>query len=503
MKEHKKIIIIGSGIGGLICGAILAKEGYKITILEKNKQIGGCLQIFVRNKHIFNSSVHYIGGIDKGQTLHKIFSYLGIMAKLEVERLDEFAAEKIIFHNDPAEYNIAQGYTNFTRSLIADFPEEENAIIKYADMMQAIGDKYALFNTVENNFMEDSQYLKMDAQTYIASLTKNKLLQSVLAGNNLIYAGISNKTPLFIHALVVNSYIESAWIFKKGSAQIAKLLSKVITENGGVVKKNKTVSRIVEEEGLVKFIESEDGDVFHADHFISNIHPAKTLQITESDTIRNVYRNRIKSLENSTSIFTLNIVFKPHAYRYINSNYCCFVNNNVWDRMNHNEENWPLTYTLFFTKSNKNPLFAETATVMAYMNFNEVKKWENSYNVVNSPEDRGESYEDFKKQKAEKLLDVMSIKFPEIRNAIHAYYTSTPLSYRDYMGTDDGAIYGIVKDYKAPLQNMISGRTKIRNLFLVGQNINVHGVHGVIMSSIMTCGAFIDLPSLLKKMENA
>ena len=41
MSTKQKVIIVGSGIGGLVCGAILAKEGYDVLVLERNKQIGG------------------------------------------------------------------------------------------------------------------------------------------------------------------------------------------------------------------------------------------------------------------------------------------------------------------------------------------------------------------------------------------------------------------------------------------------------------------------------
>ena len=46
--QHSDVVIIGSGLGGLACGTILAKEGYKVCILEKNKQNGGNLQTYVR-----------------------------------------------------------------------------------------------------------------------------------------------------------------------------------------------------------------------------------------------------------------------------------------------------------------------------------------------------------------------------------------------------------------------------------------------------------------------
>ena len=68
------VVIIGSGLGGLVCGAVLGMNGYKVCILEKNKQIGGCLQTFARNKTILDTGVHYIGALGEGQTLNKIFS---------------------------------------------------------------------------------------------------------------------------------------------------------------------------------------------------------------------------------------------------------------------------------------------------------------------------------------------------------------------------------------------------------------------------------------------
>ena len=79
MNQTSDIVIIGSGLGGLLCGAVLSLEGYQVTVLERNKQIGGNLQTFSRDKHIFDSGVHYIGSLGKGQNLYKVFKYLGIV----------------------------------------------------------------------------------------------------------------------------------------------------------------------------------------------------------------------------------------------------------------------------------------------------------------------------------------------------------------------------------------------------------------------------------------
>ena len=68
----KKCVIIGSGLGGLSCGCILAKNGYEVTVLEQGLQAGGCLQCFRRGDAVFDTGMHYIGSADRGQVLHKI-----------------------------------------------------------------------------------------------------------------------------------------------------------------------------------------------------------------------------------------------------------------------------------------------------------------------------------------------------------------------------------------------------------------------------------------------
>ncbi len=117
-------------MGGLVCGNILSREGYSVCIVEKNKQLGGCLQIYVRDKVIFDSGVHYIGGLDKGQNLYQIFKWLGLMDKLRLEKMDP-AFDLVLLDGEENQYRIMQGYDVFEKEMIRHFPEEETAIRKY------------------------------------------------------------------------------------------------------------------------------------------------------------------------------------------------------------------------------------------------------------------------------------------------------------------------------------------------------------------------------------
>ncbi len=89
----------------------------------------------------------------------------------------------------------------------------------------------------------------MDTKTFIESLTPNKKLQNVLAGNNMLYAGAAYKTPFYVHALIVNSYIESSYRFIDGGSQISKYLSREIHSNGGKIIKHVKVLKFQEEGG--------------------------------------------------------------------------------------------------------------------------------------------------------------------------------------------------------------------------------------------------------------
>jgi len=132
--EKFDVLIIGSGMGGLVCGNILSREGYRVCLVEKNKQFGGCLQIYARDKVVFDAGVHYLGGLDRGQNLYQIFKWLGLLENLKLERMDE-VFDRILLEDDEKIYGIAQGYDAFVQKLISDFPEEETAIRKYCETL--------------------------------------------------------------------------------------------------------------------------------------------------------------------------------------------------------------------------------------------------------------------------------------------------------------------------------------------------------------------------------
>ncbi|HEY9195156.1 MAG TPA: NAD(P)/FAD-dependent oxidoreductase, partial [Mucilaginibacter sp.] len=394
-------VIVGSGMGGLVSADLLSREGYKVCVLEKNQQIGGSLQTYVRDKVIFDSGVHYLGGLDKGQNLYQIFKYLDLMSRLKLQKQD-VVFDKIAVYDEDIEYEYAQGYDNFISHILKYFPGEEAALNAYCDKIKEICSKFPLYNLrTSDDQNEKSDVLEIDTKGFIESLTVNPRLQAVLAGNNALYAGQADKTPLYVHALILNSYIESSYKCIDGGSQIAKYIAQNIRSRGGQIRRYCEVKRIVEENGEITHVETVNGEKIYGRQFISNMHPVQTLDMVDSAIIKPAYRNRLKSLENSVSCFTLNIVFKKDSFPYFSHNYYIGKDGHVWDIADYNEENWPLGYAFFMAPSSKSTVYADGASILTYMRYEEMKPWENTFNTVANVNERGETYEEFKARKTE------------------------------------------------------------------------------------------------------
>lgn len=504
MNKQYDIVIIGSGMGGLVCADILSREGYSVCVLEKNRQLGGSLQTYVRNRVIFDSGVHYLGGLGEGQNLYQVFKYLGILQKLKLQRMEEDVFDKILIGNDPKEYVFAQGYENFIQHLLKDFPDEEKGLRLFCDKIKEVCSKFPLYNLRTGGSLDEKNaVLGIDTRTFIESITSDKKLQAVLVGNSMLYELQSGMTPFYVPAMILNSYIESSWKCIDGGSDIGKFMAWNIREHGGDIHRNTEVKKIIVEDGVATSVLLADGRHIHAKNFISNMHPVQTLEMTESPLIKQAYKSRIKNLQNTIGGFVINIVFKKGTFTYVKHNYYYTREGREWDTTCHTDESWPLSYCVFFTASSRSPEYAEAMTLLAYMRFDEVAQWADSFNTVSDENDRGADYEAFKKRKAEQFLDCAEEKFPGLRDKIDTYYTATPLSYRDYIGNADGSMYGIAKDHSNPLKTFISPRTKINNLYLTGQNLNLHGILGATMSGLVTCTAFLGNENIIEKIRNA
>lgn len=492
------IIVVGSGLGGLVSGALLAKEGFRVLILERGKKIGGLLHNFKREQSVFNTGMNYIGALEKQGFLWQYFEYLGIMDQLELKQLDLNSFEEISFQHDNQVYHFAQGKENFENQLSSKFHHHRNEILIYTRKIWDVSNKFPLLFLQNYDSIEKGHdYMNGGAAEFIQSATSNSKLAAVLGATNSLYGGVRNMSPLYVHSLVNRQFIESAWRFVNGSQQLADAFGRKIETAGGILLNRSEVVEINTQNLKNSYVTVGSGERFYAKNIISNIHPSKTLQMLVDARVKPVYRKRILNLPNTTSFFGLFIVFKPQSFPYLNRNYYHYTTDEVWYQPDA-EKAWPNHFMFYTGCLSQEQVFAENGTVLTQMSYKEVEQWAGTQKAM-----RGDDYEAFKTAKSEALIEALNQKFPGIKNQIQSWYAATPLSFEHYTNTPEGTAYGILKDHQNPYKSIILPKTKIPNLFFTGQNLNMHGALGVTIGAVLTSAELVGLDYLVNKIRNS
>ncbi len=498
MKQ--KVLIIGAGLGGLFTGAILSKEGFEVVILEKNTTIGGGLQTFQRFGEYFDTGMHVIGGLQPNGNIWKICKYLGILDDMKVRDVDAECTDRLYFSEDHTFYTIGKGREGFIQSLAESFPEERENIAHYADAILAMADKIDLFNLRPSEgqmslFVQSNDFL-MPADAFIAKFTDDERLRSVLAYMNPLYGGRAQETPAYIHAIISTLYIHGASRFVGGSSQFANLLADLIKEHGGQVLTNTAVKWIEVNDRKVDFVRTKDSRQFMADYYISDIHPCTLFGLMDEKALPKSYRERLNSIPNTHSAFSLYIKLKPHAFPYINhSEYYMTRYADVWN-FSRTDCPWPLGFLMMTPPNESQGEYATKVLITAPMPFQMVEKWKDT-----TVGHRGKEYEEWKNNRAKELLAQVEEMHPGFCKAIEAINTSSPLTIRDFYGVKEGSICGFAKNCQNIALSQVPVVTKVRNLLLTGQNNNLHGFCGVPLTAINTCEAILGINVVINKIN--
>ena len=497
MKQS--VVIIGGGLGGLFTGAILAKEGLHVTVLEKNATIGGGLQTFRRFGEVFDTGMHVIGGLQPGGNIWSICRYLGILDQVSIRDVDAEGMDHLYFSEDQRHYVIPKGREAFVSSLATQFPEEADGLQRYVDAIFALSEEVDLFylRPARTGMVSHSEAFLTAADDLIARYIRDERLRSILAYMNPLYGGRGQQTPAYVHAIISVLYINGTSRFVGGSSLFADLLAEVITKQGGEVVTGDGVEWIEVQERQVQYVKTRKGRTYQADWYISDVHPCTLIRLMDQKALPKSYRERLDSIPNAYSAFSLYVKMKPDTFPYMNySEYYMTRYADVW-HFGDSEKPWPLGFMLMTPPEPEQGPYSRKVLVTAPMTFDHVRRWEDT-----TTGHRGADYEVWKQEMADRLLTQVEELHPGFREQMMAVNTSSPLTIRDYYGVKEGAISGFSKDCRNITLSMVPVVTKVRNLLLTGQNNNLHGFCGVPLTAILTCEAILGQNYVLEKIHS-
>ena len=281
------------------------------------------------------------------------------------------------------------------------------------------------------------------------------------------------------------------------------ILVNVEEVNGELVESDKRTGRWAwkhthQADGSVDYVELTTGEKLSAKWVISSLHPSVTFSLLENNTVyKKAFFTRINSLPNTYGLFTTYLLIKPNSIKYVPQNHYLFNNPDVW-AVTGDYKGFNIPSTLLCMQPGHNSEYTNVITLLTPMPFSICEKWQQS-----SVGRRGEDYKAFKAMYSEAVIDFVCEYYPTLRQNIEKVYTASPLTYRDYTATPEGSAYGIVKDCRNPMVTLMPARTRIGNLLLTGQNINIHGCLGTVISSAVTSSEILGVEYLSKKIGNA
>lgn len=489
-------IVIGSGASGVTTSLILAKNGKKVALVEKANTTSPLLRGFFRRGFLFNTGLHYTGGLGKGKILDLFFRYLGLSGKLKKEPFDPECFDHFRFLDEGVEIAFPTGYDRIRNNLFETFPDESEAINKYLDAIKEICSSRPYMNfDVE---IDQWQLLKsindITLEEYLDELTDNSLLKRLFSMHCLLYGVPPSEAPLSNHACIVGPYYESVHYIKEGGLSLAKAFDVELKKWGVDILCGYGVEEILfSSSSAVKGVRLENKEVLDCKGCVCTTHPRYLLELVPNHLFRSSFVRRIKKLEETLSGYILFGEYHGIGKEYVHPN--VYLSSDSKDPLLSLDKSLEkrVTYISFFENqdqgSSKNGFIA-----ICPANIDEVSKWSDSYTGK-----RPDDYYVFKEEVAQRLIRHIEVSCPELEGKLDVINLSTPLTLRDFTNSPFGSLYG-VKHRVGQLNPM--PLTKLEGLYLAGQASVAPGVLGAVISGFVVCGNILGHDKIRKGLIN-
>ncbi len=477
MKQAKNgredVLIIGSGVGGLTAGIILAKLQHPVRIVERNPAPGGLLRSYVRKGIECPTGVHYMGSLDRGQPLRRLWDYLGVTPLIPLERMAGII-DRYIF--DDFSFDLCEGIDAFEDALIRAFPQEYKLIKTIVNDMRKISQSFssldALVTSGMGTFMPD--YFNSIGEQLLRMGCSSRLFSVLSVPSNLI--GVSLKEcPIFYYHMTIASYLLSSWRLACGSSQMANAFVSRLESLGGELMTGDGVERILVQSGQVKGVVLRSGRILESTSIIAAVHPGNVVAMLPGEAVRPGYGERIKQLENTRGLFSATVAVDAEAHKALPYNIY---------RLSR-ENDGTLSQGIFHQLRSSGQPGINILSMMTESGSEEWRQWKDTTSGK-----RGSDYGEAKQRKAREFISGAEKIFGQLKD-VKILDTYTPLTIRDIVDSPDGSAYGILRSTRQLMKTASLQRTSVKGLFLAGQNSLAPGIMGTTLGSFQTVKRFI------------
>lgn len=493
------VVVVGSGLGGLSAATHLAVHGFRVLLLEQHYKIGGCTSTFARGDFRFETALHQMNGGLPGSALGNTLIEAGIADDIELIRVREVG--RVIYPG--LDITLPMEMEGLIDALIHEWPEEEQGIIAYFDLMKTfnaelselrglyrkgpVGYHLALLATA---FLQPHVFKYRDAsiQDILDEFFRDPHLKAAVSQFWLYYGPppSENWGPFFMMAS--HSYLhDGAWQIKGSSFALAQAYAQRIKELGGEIEVGVRVTGIDVDEGRVRAVRTDDGRTITAPIVVSNADPLQTVfTLVGEKHFPRSYVEKIQNMRPSTSLAGLYLGLDTTPAQWNISDYEIFLNSSTDNdamykaMLSGDYENGVVVIT-YYSQLNDDWYAPEGKSVMVMHVYSSIDNWSTEPTAYARQK---QALADFLLGKAEELM-------PGLRDHIETAEIVTPLTIQRYTLHHRGTPYGWA--FTPEQRNLLDNRTPVSGLYFSGSWTKPgHGVGTVQISGYNTARLIMD-----------
>jgi prolycopene isomerase len=490
-KSNYPTVVIGSGLGGLCCGAYLSKFGIPVTVVEQHEIPGGYATSFDRDrgKFVFEVSLH--GTSINNNPAARILKNLGILKELELVELPEIYRLKgqnldiLVPQRDPEAY---------IRLLAQHFPSEEKGIRGFVGEVVGIAEEANKLHMKEGKFFKPFfpiQYRRMwnvrkkTLADLLNDYVKNTALQNTLASLWGYYGLPPSKLSGFYYAVATGDYLKNgSYYIKPRSQDLSNALAKAIETQDGKILYGTSVEKILVKNRAVEGVALSGGKALPARAVVSNASVLDTFKkMLSQELVPSDYQKKLEEYRPSISSFIvwlgLNKELRGKIKGYTihvssgngsEADYQSFLKGEV-DRGSFGVTIYD---NLFegYSRPGKSTLM-----LLFLTGYEPWRKFENDYKAG-----RKKVYQEEKERWTNILIQrVEKEVVPGLSSMIEVKESATPLTNWRFTRNPEGAIYGFEQSMNNAFMNRLNNRTPIKGLYLASAWGNPGGGFGGVL----------------------
>jgi phytoene dehydrogenase-like protein len=310
-SDNYDVIIIGAGIGGLVCGCYLARAGMKVLIVEQHYKPGGYCSSFKRNGFTFDAAAHSFGGYREQGIVRKVLTDLGIDKKLKIVRYNPSDIIKtpdgqVSFYSE-----LSETVSDFGKS----FPDERTNIRNFFSF---------LCESNRTFFMRARKWTFDDLlNSYFHDPKLKSIFSFLLLGNGGLPSSLISA---FVGTNIIREFLIDGGYYPKGGMQsLSDMLSRRFMEYGGKLRMATKAEKIVVKNGIVTGVRFNKNLFCEAKFVVSNCDARQTfLKLLGSQKISAEIRKKLSIMIPSLSMIVLYLGIDAY-YRALPKRGC-----NIW-----------------------------------------------------------------------------------------------------------------------------------------------------------------------------